>query len=1064
MGYIPSINIEHNKFSDFRYIVTENAKLVVSGIINGYNAGHHSFTIIGTYGTGKSSFILAFEQDLKSNSKHLIQDKTVLSKSQEFEFLNIVGDYTSLDKLLADKLKCEKTNSIDALNKFYSDIKKKNKFLVIVVDEFGKVLEHAANNNPEKELFFLQKLAEFVNVPTRNILLITTLHQNFGSYAVKLSESQRNEWLKVKGRFEEIVFAEPIEQLLYLTSNHIDGKDKVISPDYFEILYNLGRNCKFYTDSFSCDIAKKLFPLDPISAICLTIAIQRYGQNERTLFSILSSKGDDSISSFEPKEMETYNVAVLHDYLRYHFFSALNEANNDSMGWRALAVAIERVENSDWNTADIEFAKKIVKTIGLINIFFNSVNLNNDFLHYYSKYALDIQSPDNIIEKLLSLKVIRFASYKSQYVLFEGTDIDIESELYKAAAIVPSPTLDMHELSPYIKHNAHIASSYYYRTGTPRYFEYIVENMPTNAEPTGDIDGYIHLVFPLNECLDNVKEFSSKVNNASIYVYFNNIEKIRKHLYDIKKIQYVIDNVAFDDRVAIAELENQKNYETSILNEIINKSIIDVNSDVVWFFNGEERKVHSLKELNQLLSHVCDTIYYKTPIIRNELFNRQKISSAISLARVNLLDAMLNNNEEIDFGFPENSFPPEKTIYYTLLKESGIHRQSADGTWILTEPNTDNLRPLWDVCQQFLNGCTDKPKKLSELVKILKAKPYKIKQGVIDFWIPIFLYINQQNFALYNCSTFVLNINKEVFELLQKRLNDFSVKAYNISGVKLEFFKKYRQFLRKDDSVLVSSDSLIETIKPFFHFYRSLNNYAKNTRKFDSVFTLQFRDVLAKAEDPSKTFFEDLPAALGYKDLNGFEFVEQYIDLIKSAVRELNSCYDDFIERIEKNVVDFLGLSQSFDEYKPIMEMRYKTIDKNILPPKSKAFLDRVLTPSASRKEFFEKLGIIISNKRLEETRDSEEPLLIRDFRYLFGELERYSKISYSFSNDTDLEAFNFGMASSSGKYIKSMTYRLPKTKSQDAARLVERISNVLGEDDELNVCVLLKLLNDKIK
>ena len=465
-----------------------------------------------------------------------------------------------------------------------------------------------------------------------------------------------------------------------------------------------------------------------------------------------------------------------------------------------------------------------------------------------------------------------------------------------------------------------------------------------------------------------------------------------------------------------------------------------------------------------MLSYVCDTIYYKTPIIRNELFNRQKISSAISLARVNLLDAMLNNNEEIDFGFPENSFPPEKTIYYTLFKESGIHRQSADGTWILTEPNTDNLRPLWDVCQQFLNGCTEKPKKLSELVKILKAKPYKIKQGVIDFWIPIFLYINQQNFALYNCSTFVLNINKEVFELLQKRLNDFSVKAYNISGVKLEFFKKYRQFLRKDDSVLVSSDSLIETIKPFFHFYRSLNNYAKNTRKFDSVFTLQFRDVLAKAEDPSKTFFEDLPASLGYKDLNGFEFVEQYIDLIKSAVRELNSCYDDFIERIEKNVVDFLGLSQSFDEYKPIMEMRYKTIDKNILPPKSKAFLDRVLTPSASRKEFFEKLGIIISNKRLEETRDSEESMLIKDFIYLFGELERYSEISNIYSNDTDLEAFNFGMASSSGKFVKSMTYRLPKTKSEDAARLIERISSVLGDDDELNVCVLLKLLNEKIK
>lgn len=571
-------------------------------------------------------------------------------------------------------------------------------------------------------------------------------------------------------------------------------------------------------------------------------------------------------------------------------------------------------------------------------------------------------------------------------------------------------------------------------------------------------------MFPLNDSLAYVKEFSSKVNNASIFVYFNNTEKIRNHLYDIKKIQYVIDNVAFDDRVAIAELENPKIHETSILNEIINKSIIDVNSDVVWLFNGTERYVHTLKELNRLLSYVCDTIYYKTPIIRNELFNRQKISSAISLARVNLLDAMLHHSDENDFGFLENSFPPEKTIYYTLFKETGIHRQTEDGTWILTEPASDNLRSLWDISIQFINSSTDKPKKLSELVKILSARPYKIKQGVIDFWIPIFLYINQQNFALYNCSTFVLNINREVFELLQKRLNDFSVKAYNISGVKLEFFKKYRQFLRKDDSVLVSSNSLLETIKPFFHFYRSLNSYAKSTRKFDSVFTLQFRDVLAKAEDPSKTFFEDLPAALGYKDLNSLEFVEQYIDLIKSAVRELNTCYDDFIERIERHVVDFLGLSQSFEEYKPIMEMRYKTIDKNILPPKSKAFLDRVVAPSASRKEFFEKIGIIISNKRLEETKDSEEPILIKDIIYLFGELERYSEISNTYSSDTDLEAFNFGMASSSGEFVKSMTFRLPKTKSRDAAQLIERISDVLGDDNELNVCVLLKLLKEKIK
>lgn len=39
MTYIPSVNIEMNKVSDFRYIVTENAKLVAGNIVNSFNAG-----------------------------------------------------------------------------------------------------------------------------------------------------------------------------------------------------------------------------------------------------------------------------------------------------------------------------------------------------------------------------------------------------------------------------------------------------------------------------------------------------------------------------------------------------------------------------------------------------------------------------------------------------------------------------------------------------------------------------------------------------------------------------------------------------------------------------------------------------------------------------------------------------------------------------------------------------------------------------------------------------------------------------------------------------------------
>lgn len=1063
MSYIPSVNIEMNTASDFRYIVTENAKLVAGNIVNSFNSGHHSFSIIGTYGTGKSSFILALEDDLANGNNKLVK-KGVLGSVKGFDFLNIVGDYAPLGRLLSHKIGTLDENPINALNTYYQSVRKHNKFLVIVVDEFGKILEHAANNNPEKELYFLQKLSEFVNVPSRSIILLTTLHQNFGSYAAKLTETQRNEWHKVKGRFQEIVFVEPVEQLLSLTAKRLNTQRQLSKGEELSLslLYDLGVRSKIVSHYLGYKTAESLYPLDTISAVCLTLAIQKYGQNERSLFSFLYAKGVGSINDFKSTPSTTYNVAMVYDYLAYHFYSAITETNADSMGWRSLSVAIERIEGSNLDEDIIKDCLKLIKTIGLINMFFNGIVLDDDFLITYGENALGLTNTQELIKTLISHKIVRFAKYKSQYILFEGTNIDMEEELYKAASIVPTPTLSVEEIVPYISQKVAIASASYYRTGTPRYFEYRITNEPTIIEPTGDIDGFIHLVFPLSDNESEVIGMSASASaGASIYGYFKNTDKIVKHLYEIKKLQYVIENVAFDDRVAKSEFENQKNYETQKLNDTLNASLTSDSGNIVWYYNGNPQCIKSVRDFNKLLSRVCDEVYFKTPIIRNELFNRQKLSSAISLARVNLLDAMLNHSDEENFGI--ESFPPEKAIYFTLFRDTGIHHKDENGNWILGAPTSDKVKTLWDASIKFVNSSVDKQKKLTELVKILKSAPYKLKQGVIDFWIPIFLYINQQDFALYNNGTFVLSINKEVFELMQKRLNDFSLKAFKVSGVKLEFFKRYRQFLRKDDTVGVYADSLTETVKPFFHFYRGLNNYAKITRKFDNVYTAKFRDVLSNAQDPAKTFFEDLPAALGYKDLNSDEFIQQYLDLIRRAVRELNSCYDNLIDRIEEKIIEHLGLPSDYIEYKEILKERYKTIDSHILTPKTRSFLDRVLAPSESKREFIEKLAIVINDKRLDETKDSDESMLVHQILHVLSELERYSAIGVSTSNDGS-EAFSFELASNKGDFSKSQTYRLPKNKVKEANETASKIESLLTDDDELNICILLKLLNGKIK
>lgn len=97
MKYNPSINIEYGIDKDFHYIVTPNAQAVTGELVSNFHSGIHSFSIIGTYGTGKSSYLMALERDLMEGSNYLIQNSTVFGENfGGFECLNILGDYSTL--------------------------------------------------------------------------------------------------------------------------------------------------------------------------------------------------------------------------------------------------------------------------------------------------------------------------------------------------------------------------------------------------------------------------------------------------------------------------------------------------------------------------------------------------------------------------------------------------------------------------------------------------------------------------------------------------------------------------------------------------------------------------------------------------------------------------------------------------------------------------------------------------------------------------------------------------------------------------------------------------------
>jgi hypothetical protein len=1065
MTYYASVNIENGLEEGYRYIVTPNVQRVLGEIVSDVQQGVHSFCIVGNYGTGKSSFLMALEDGLREQSRDLLPNREVFFGSSDFEMMNVVGEYATLRSILASRFNCSEDRVLQKVKERCVSCETDGGSFFLVVDEFGKILEHAAKNDPEEELYFLQQLSEMFNSLKRRAVLLTTLHQTFGAYSSQLSEAQRNEWQKVKGRFREVVFNEPVEQLLFLAAEQNKGDERTIEDECaFGRLYDLALSARIISEGFARETARSIYPLDPVSAQCLTEAIRRYGQNERSLFSFLTAKGDLSVDAFVPGRDLTYNLAAVYDYLVYYFYTALSDVNMDSASWSAVKTAVARVENGAVAEQYAPDAIKMVKAVGLLGILAPpGSRLDESDVCRYAKDAMAIGDPQAVLAELVKAQVIRYASYKSRFIVYEGSDTDIQGELAKAAVTIPKPAPDAALLREYFPGRVSLAGAEYYRTGTPRNFQWVLVNEPEVLVPQGDIDGYCQLVLPLDgACLERVKSLSKDTQEAIVYAVYRNAEDIVLRLHEILKVRHVIGRVITDDKVAYRELTNILRHEQSLLESAICDGLYD-GTKVDWYYRGKKVGVKKRKDFYELLSKVCADVYSGTPIIRNELVNKQKYSSAISLARVNLIQAMLANDSLEDLGFPRDSFPPEKTCYLTILKENGLHRRDSDGFWYYAPPASHEIRALYDACSEFLASTAEKPKKVSEFLQMLRSRPFKLKQGLIDFWLPAFLIMRQQDYALYSNGAYVMSLSREVIDLMSRLPEDFTIKAFNVSGVRLEFFRRYRQFLRQDTEVRLGRTSFSKTYKPFLQFYRSLNEYARTTTKLDSIETIRFRDTLAKAVDPEKAFFEDIPEALGFKGVRSDQgdFVDGFVDRIRKAVRELNQCYDALVDRIEQALVDALGLPDGYDNYKPVLESRYSDVKRHLLSAKARPFLDRVLAPSTTKKEFLERIAAVVLDARLETLKDRNEDALIDNIIFLFHELDRAVPMS-AIRAETGDRLFGFGLSTSDGPVGPGAAYRLPEAQIPRADELEKRLEGLLSGDDNLDICVLLQMLAKK--
>ena len=201
---------------------------------------------------GLQQSLISFNNGISLKQSPLPEIKTLLKAAEE----GTLPDSSEITKLFE--------SAVDQIKKH------EGTGLLLVIDELGKFLEYATHHPAQGDLFVLQTLAEFADRSEDTpLFLFTILHQAFEMYAQHAVESQREEWAKVQGRFEDVSFTEPIEQILRLVGTALENRSQITGIVNFDSVIELGLKTQQLDDSDLIRLLENCLPLHPTVALLI---------------------------------------------------------------------------------------------------------------------------------------------------------------------------------------------------------------------------------------------------------------------------------------------------------------------------------------------------------------------------------------------------------------------------------------------------------------------------------------------------------------------------------------------------------------------------------------------------------------------------------------------------------------------------------------------------------------------------------------------------------------------------------------------------------------------------
>lgn len=949
--------------------------------------------------------------------------------------------------------------------------------IVLILDELGKNLEFAARNRGKADLYLLQQITELQAQDDHHVHFLGVLHHSFRGYSDRLSASEQSEWSKIQGRFTDIPFQDSPSQMTRLIGRALDrGNAEAIACRVGNLAQEWAASLAdlLTTQDLPTRVLAETYPLHPIAALVLPELCVRYAQNDRSLFTFLTSDEPYGLPDFlattslEGDRLPTLKLHQLYDYFVESVTGLASRLNLQR--WVEVQSLIQDARDQSPETL------QVLKTIGVLNLV-TSTGMLRATRELVALALCDRPDPaerdqwQQLITELNEQRgLITYRKQADELRIWQGSDFNVEKAI---ADRLQEERLHLADLLKAVNPlKPLVAQRHYTQTGTLRYFEqrYLDDRQDLAALSctVPSHDGLIvHWVDP--ESPDAVPELTAD-GKPLIVITTGLRELLQARSQELEALTHIQKNAPElqTDGVARREVRQRLVEAERRLNETVMQAFNWSTGENRCWIAGQVVAIRRARQFQARLSDLCDRTYPNGIQLSSEFINRRVLTTQGSKARRMLIEAMLDAAEQPRLGL--EGYGPEVAVYYSVLGATQIHQETAEGWQFAPPPEESGLWNLWAAVEDFCSSAQNEQQSLDKLYATLGQPPYGVKAGAIPVVLVAVLLYRSDDVGLYKDGTFIPVLGPEHFELLVKDPGRFAVKYFAIAGLRLNVFRDLEKMLRSPTAkvpVGVRNTSLLMVAKPLFSFAKKLPKFTRQTQRISSEAQAVLRE-LQNAQEPDDLLFTALPQACGFDPIqpdaseDNAAVAEAFGQQFRTCLQEIHQAYDVLLSDAQTRLYQAFGIRSEATKLREDLRVRATYLLNACIEPLLRRFVKAAVDGERSDAEWLESVVMVVADKPPRSWTDQDitaYELALKDISQRFKHLEVLQRTQELKSPDA--EPYLITTTRSSGEEVSRVAW-VDRADEHEIDQFVERVlaDEFFKKSSQRKAAFLAKLSN----